>query len=530
VTFGLFSACSQSEQEAKPISFAAIRRTGALIVILFASVALADKSNASPTKHLPSQQQVLTFIADTIDWYRRMPTAQRIGNEPADWLFLEDNRQINNEIVRLSLQFGKAVAAIDRAGDPARPHAEPESPGANGELQYLIAAKAELDAKGQQSADQLRAATLERLSARGAERTNLDNQIGDIRSRLQVLQAMSGSYKRLLDFVRTASADPGRATSLASLVENLEHTVPEVFVAAAPSQASKVLAQPTRAMYRIMGMISRLSDLARKQRITDDAIRRTDALAQSLQSVRRPLTAPFQVQFSSFSLDTMSLDRLQKQQSRLTDLVAEAQTISPAIAALIKEETLLNLYRSHLVEWRSETQMEYRAAWKALLVGLGVLGAVIAFLLVISAMVRKAAHRHVRDFDTRQMVLIGERFLFWLAVIALVLFAFAFDLGSLATFLGLVSAGLAVGLHDVFAAIGGHLLIARKFHVRLGDRIEISGVTGEVTNLGLMQFELSEINANTGERTGRVVFFANSYVFVSPATPLFRQLKAPRER
>jgi len=73
-------------------------------------------------------------------------------------------------------------------------------------------------------------------------------------------------------------------------------------------------------------------------------------------------------------------------------------------------------------------------------------------------------------------------------------------------------------------------LIARKYQVRLGDRIEISGVTGEVTNLGLMQFELSEINANTGERTGRVVFFANSYVFVAPATPLFRELKAPRER
>ena len=109
-----------------------IHRTGALIVtVLFASVALTDDSDASPTKHLPSQQQVLTFLADTIDWYRRLPTAQRIGIEPADWLFLEDNRQINNEIVRLSLEFGRAVAAIDRAGDPARPHAEPESPGAN---------------------------------------------------------------------------------------------------------------------------------------------------------------------------------------------------------------------------------------------------------------------------------------------------------------------------------------------------------------------------------------------------------------
>jgi hypothetical protein len=49
-----------------------------------------------------------------------------------------------------------------------------------------------------------------------------------------------------------------------------------------------------------------------------------------------------------------------------------------------------------------------------------------------------------------------------------------------------------------------------------------------VTSLGLFQLELSEIDAATENRTGRVVFFTNSYVFVSPATPLFRQLNGPR--
>jgi hypothetical protein len=97
----------------------------------------------------------------------------------------------------------------------------------------------------------------------------------------------------------------------------------------------------------------------------------------------------------------------------------------------------------------------------------------------------------------------------------------------LATFLGLLSAGLAIGLHNVFLSIGGYLLIVRKFHVRVGARVQIAGVTGEVANLGLFQLELSEIDAGTGKRTGRVVFFSNSYVFVSPATPLFRQVNVP---
>jgi len=45
-----------------------------------------------------------------------------------------------------------------------------------------------------------------------------------------------------------------------------------------------------------------------------------------------------------------------------------------------------------------------------------------------------------------------------------------------------------------------------------------------VINLSLMQFELDEIDPATDRRTGRVVFFSNSYVFVSPATPLFKQV------
>ncbi len=79
----------------------------------------------------------------------------------------------------------------------------------------------------------------------------------------------------------------------------------------------------------------------------------------------------------------------------------------------------------------------------------------------------------------------------------------------------------------MFLSIGGYLVIVRRFQVRIGDRVQIAGVTGEVANLGLFELELSEIDSGTGKRTGRVVFLSNSYVFVSPATPLFRQLNVP---
>jgi len=44
------------------------------------------------------------------------------------------------------------------------------------------------------------------------------------------------------------------------------------------------------------------------------------------------------MEFSTFSSDAKRFKVLQQQQSRLADLAVQAQTASPAIAALIKEQ------------------------------------------------------------------------------------------------------------------------------------------------------------------------------------------------
>ena len=218
---------------------------------------------------------------------------------------------------------------------------------------------------------------------------------------------------------------------------------------------------------------------------------------------------------------------MRRQQSRLNELITEIRGTSAPIAALMKQQILLNLYRSHLAERRAEIQLEGRATWKALIRRVVVLAIAIAMVLGSRLLVRWLAYKQMHEGDRRRMLLFGNRVFFWLITLALVLYTFAFDLSSVATFLGLLSAGLAVGLHDVLLALGGYLVIVRKYNVRIGDRVQISNVTGIVTSLWLMQLELSEIDTTTGQRTGRVAFFSNSYVFVSPATPLFKQFSAP---
>jgi len=64
-----------------------------------------------------------------------------------------------------------------------------------------------------------------------------------------------------------------------------------------------------------------------------------------------------------------------------------------------------------------------------------------------------------------------------------------------------------------------------RYGIRIGDRISIAGVTGDVVDLGLVRFYVLEYAASGAELfpTGRIVVFSNSVLF-QPATPLYKQL------
>src|SRR5579862_9168915 len=160
---------------------------GALVTM----AAISKSSAAEPASPLPSEQQVLTFIGSTIDWYRHLPTSQQIGSETVDLFFLEDNRPTATEIVRLSFQFGKAVAAIEPAENMPGRKESGSGAAADRELPYLLSVKSKLDASAQRSSDQLRSLCQARLTARAVERSRLDAQITEMRTRIQLLNTIT---------------------------------------------------------------------------------------------------------------------------------------------------------------------------------------------------------------------------------------------------------------------------------------------------------------------------------------------------
>jgi hypothetical protein len=84
---------------------------------------------------------------------------------------------------------------------------------------------------------------------------------------------------------------------------------------------------------------------------------------------------------------------------------------------------------------------------------------------------------------------------------------------QLGTFLGLAGAGLTVALKDFIVGFLGWFVLMRRNGIRLGDWVEINGVTGEVIEIGLFHTVLLETGnwTDSGHPTGRRVTFTNSY-------------------
>lgn len=102
------------------------------------------------------------------------------------------------------------------------------------------------------------------------------------------------------------------------------------------------------------------------------------------------------------------------------------------------------------------------------------------------------------------------------AIIVLVwIWVDAFD--DLPTFLGLISAGIAIALADVLKNLAGWAYILSRRPFRLGDRIEVSDSRGDVVDIRLFRFSLMEVGewVDADQSTGRLLHVPNGIVFTN---------------
>jgi small-conductance mechanosensitive channel len=193
----------------------------------------------------------------------------------------------------------------------------------------------------------------------------------------------------------------------------------------------------------------------------------------------------------------------------IKDQSAERQVLSIDDDRIQTEQQLATVYG----QWSTQLALQHRAVLHAMLLSIALI-----VLIVICMMLSDAAVRH---FMAQPAVERGQlhtlrnilEFSIQVVGVLLILLVVFGPPRQISTLLGLVTAGLTIALQDFIMAFLGWFVLMGRNGIRVGDWVEINGVGGEVTYIGLIYTTLLETGklADKGIPTGRRIRLINSY-------------------
>jgi small-conductance mechanosensitive channel len=162
---------------------------------------------------------------------------------------------------------------------------------------------------------------------------------------------------------------------------------------------------------------------------------------------------------------------------------------------------------------------------RGLLLRVSALAIALVLVGIASDFWRRAIFRYIREQRRRNQIMLLRRIVMGLAIALILIFGLSTEIGSLATFAGFLTAGIAVALQNIILSVAAYFLLIGRHGIKVGDRIQIGEVTGDVVDIGLVRLQLVELDTSGSEArpTGRSVVFSNSVVF-QPTSNFFKQL------
>ena len=519
---------------ASTASTAATRTIGTTGQVVAARPARAPAD--APALQAPmSAGQVLALLDRTIQWYRDERTERDLVEQPSDWPIVSENARIAQQI--LSFTFAIARADARMLARQRAPNASVSSGSAG-----LFQLKARLEADRRSIGTEIAAARAGLARAGGRRRTALLAQISELLGERDLTDARLGIIDAMTEFAGTTGTGAG---SLSMQIEAMSLALPGTAARPDPGSPGAARARPTQtAPARIDlptpvatplstgGLWQRVRDVWRlgsQRNALDARIKATIGLQREFVRARAPLITRVRSLAArgdalAAAADHADAATLGAMRPQLDALAAEFRGMSSLLIPFGESYVLVPQYVANLRSWRAAVDQRYRSAAIALAVRAGILALVLATLFVAAEFWRRAVFRYAHEARRRHQLLLIRTITLWTAVALIVGIAFATQLGSIATLAGLITAGIAVAMQSVLVSIVGYFFLIGKYGIRVGDRVQIGDVTGEVIHLGLVRLQLMELGGQ-GKLgpTGRIVAFANAIVF-QVANGLFKQI------
>jgi small-conductance mechanosensitive channel len=493
-----------------------------------------------------SGAEVIDMLDRTVDWYRTLATQQQFSTEPSDLLILNENRQIAAQVAALAFDVARAGAALIPPDASAAP--EPDA-AAGASSQNLAQLQAKIDAQLASVQGEIDASRKKLAAAPAKAKQPVEAKIAELQGEMDLLNTKKGIIASMAGVVNGGGSDGSSTGALRAQIDAMATALPSTSESSTPaasasnstasSSAHAPPAGPTvqvaaasgaeGSRFGIWDVAANVFKLSEKMSGIDTVDRSTASLQDTYAELRAKLIAQMRAMSARgdalmAQADAADSGVLAGLHTQLDALAGQFKQASSILIPLSRQTTLLTQYRHNLKNWHDAVKAQSRNAFRALGVRLGILLAILAVVFALAEAWHRAVLKYVQDARRRYQFLLLRKIALWSLVVLIIGFTFASELSSIVTFAGLITAGLAVAMQSVLVSIVGYFFLIGKYGLRVGDRVQIGEVNGEIIELGMVRMYLMEFaGQNSASPTGRVAAFPNSVVFQVSAG-LFKQI------
>jgi len=483
--------------------------TAILVFTLLPLIAPAQNSTAL------DENRVLEHLNAVVSWYKELSAQAAPDQEPSDTVYSANAENLARQALQLAFKSARAEAAL------LAPQGAPAGPQTKADFSESAQRYAQVENEvSQRIADDEAALKALKSKPAGKARKSAEQQEQSLEGKLALDKAALDAIQQMEKFLEDSNAG---GSGLERNINELARSVPEVFGPASTAKPATATTKPSN--QPASGLFGQLVALYR-QMLSIRAIEQRLQEGDNIQKLANARRTPLRQELTDTVQQGKNLSTQEGVSKQQYDaLTQQFKQFSAALLPLSEEILVLDQSRSNLLNWRRAHTTESRHLLLSILLRVAIILTAIGIIVGIAEAWRRLTFRYVRDPRRRRQFLVLRRFVMGFFICTVLVLGFVSEFSSLATFAGFVTAGVAVGLQTVLLSVAAYFFVIGRYGIRVGDRITIAGVTGDVVDLGLVRFYLMEFAASGPDLfpTGRIVVFSNSVLF-QPTTPLYKQL------
>ena len=446
------------------------------------------------------EKDILPYLEKMIGWHRQALSLEVSPTLPREMLLKDSLQQHADKVLRNSFAFAHVMAGLTTTAPETA--AEPDTatqnlPKGRNILKRIAETKKEIS-------------TL-KAGLTGAKTARL-------RLQLNGKLALAEEHLTLLQTVADNIENTDESNTLDQKISKIEMTIPELNNNPRKQTAASSAALP--ASNGIFGLITEVygsmqdrSEINTLLDSTKDIRADSRNYSRAIGSGVKDILSQGDAIGQGGTKDAPTYDGLLADMKKMTKIAAASSSVGHALDDCSRD----------LSDWKDLLSQHIKGLSSRIALRLLALLLTVGAVFTVSRLISRAMPRYVPD-ERRQHQLHSIRKVALSVAIALIIFlGFFTDLSSLGTFIGLLTAGLAVSLQNVILSVIAYFQFFGAFGLKVGDRITISGVTGRVMKISMLRFYLMEMQeSDMGYLpTGRSVGFSNAILF--QPLPFFRQ-------